>query len=125
MGAPALRELLAVAVEAARAGGRRTLAYFGAGPAVEWKADGTPVTAADREAERAMRDVIARVYPEPGVLGEEEGEVPGAPGVRWIIDPLDGTTNFLHGFPQFAVSIAVQRRGHLVETGELFLRRQR
>src|SRR5581483_7529192 len=101
-------------VEAARAGGRRTLAYFSAGPAVEWKADGTPVTAADREAERAMREVIARVYPEHGVLGEEEGEVPGAPGVRWIIDPLDGTKTFVRGVPLFGTLVGVEVDGEAV-----------
>jgi histidinol-phosphatase len=114
MGAPPLRELLALAVEAARAGGRRTLAYFGAGPAVEWKADGTPVTAADREAERAMREVIARVFPDHGVLGEEEGEVPGAPGVRWIIDPLDGTKTFVRGVPLFGTLVGVEVDGEAV-----------
>jgi histidinol phosphatase-like enzyme (inositol monophosphatase family) len=114
MGAPALRELLALAVEAARAGGRRTLAYFGGRPAVEWKADGTPVTAADREAERAMREVIARVFPDHGVLGEEEGEVPGTAGVRWIIDPLDGTKTFVRGVPLFGTLVGVEVAGEPV-----------
>ncbi|HLK11340.1 MAG TPA: histidinol-phosphatase [Candidatus Binatia bacterium] len=125
MAAPALRELLAVAVEAARAGGRRTLAHFGAGTAVEWKADGTPVTAADREAERAMREVIGRAFPDHGVLGEEEGETRGAAAVRWIIDPLDGTKTFVRGVPLYGTLVGVEVDGdpavgviHLPALGE-------
>jgi myo-inositol-1(or 4)-monophosphatase len=74
---PSLRQLLAVAVEVAREGGRRTLAYFQSGAAVELKGDGTPVTRADREAEAAMRARIARTFPDHAILGEEEGETGG------------------------------------------------
>ena len=77
-GEPALRDLLDVAQEAAWAGGRRTLAYFGTGTATEWKSDQTPVTVADREAEPLIRGVIGRAFPDHAILGEEEGETAGA-----------------------------------------------
>lgn len=74
------------------------------------------VTQVDRQAEQAIIDVIHDAYPDHSILAEENGVIPGKRGgteFRWIIDPLDGTTNFLHGFPQFAVSIGVQQKGRL------------
>lgn len=114
MGEPALGDLLDVAVDAALAGGRRTLAYFNVGVAVEWKADQTPVTAADREAEAAMRAVITRAFPDHAVLGEEEGETTGSAPVRWIIDPLDGTRTFVRGVPLYGTLVGVEVRGEPV-----------
>jgi histidinol phosphatase-like enzyme (inositol monophosphatase family) len=110
MGEPTLRDLLVVAVEVARIGGRRTLAHFRSGTAVDWKADGTPVTAADREAEREMRTAIEHAFPEHGILGEEEGEKPGR-GCRWIIDPLDGTRSFVRGVPLYGTLVGVEVEG--------------
>lgn len=81
---------------------------------VEAKGINDYVTKVDRTAERAIMDVLQKTYPDHGFLGEEtgrrEGKGMGAEWL-WIIDPLDGTTNFIHGFPQFAVSIAVQHKG--------------
>jgi len=114
MSQPPLRELLAVALEAAREGGRRTLAYFNAGAGVESKADGTPVTAADREAEATMRRIIARAFPDHGILGEEEGETAGSAPSRWIIDPLDGTRSFVRGVPLFGTLVGLEARGEPV-----------
>jgi myo-inositol-1(or 4)-monophosphatase len=70
------------------------------------------VSQADVEAERAVLDVLTRAYPDHGIIAEESGEREGSE-YTWIIDPLDGTTNFLHGFPMFAVSVAVKRAGVL------------
>ena len=70
------------------------------------------VTEIDRMAERDIIETVRRVHPDHGFLGEETGRSGGDEFV-WIIDPLDGTTNFLHGFPVFAVSIAVEHRGRL------------
>jgi histidinol phosphatase-like enzyme (inositol monophosphatase family) len=120
MNEPSLRDLLAVAVEAARAGGGRTLAYFNAGTEVEWKADGTPVTVADREAEAAMRGVIGRAFPGHGILGEEEGESAGTAPYRWIIDPLDGTRSFVRGVPLYGTLVGVEVRGEPV-VGVIYL----
>lgn len=107
-----LRELLNVAVESAYVAGRRTLAHFNAGVAVESKADSTPVTIADREAERVIRDQIRRFYPDHSILGEEQGETRGRDDeYRWYVDPIDGTKSFIHGVPMYGVLVAVARRG--------------
>jgi myo-inositol-1(or 4)-monophosphatase len=72
------------------------------------------VTHVDRAAEEAVIDIVRKAYPEHGFLAEESGSTASRAEYRWIIDPLDGTTNFIHGFPQYAVSIAVEHRGALV-----------
>lgn len=120
MGEPSMRELLEVAMEAAWAGGRRTLAYFNAGTAVEWKADGSPLTAADRESERAIREVIERAFPSHGILGEEETEKQGRAPFRWIVDPLDGTRTFVRGVPLYGTLVGVEAHGEPV-VGAVFL----
>ena len=81
---------------------------------VERKADGSFVTAADREVERAIRDRITARYPGHGLIGEEFGESEaGAGGERWYIDPIDGTHNFLRGAPLFGTLLAVERDGEI------------
>jgi myo-inositol-1(or 4)-monophosphatase len=73
------------------------------------------VSNADRAAERTVREILAQARPDFGFLLEEGGEVKGEEGKpRWIVDPLDGTTNFLHGIPHFAISIAVEDKGEIV-----------
>ena len=73
------------------------------------------VTAADRRAEEIVREELAKARPDYGFLGEEGGTREGSDKThRWIVDPLDGTTNFLHGIPHFAVSIALERSGTIV-----------
>ena len=73
------------------------------------------VTAADRRAEETVREELAKARPDYGFLGEEGGAHAGSDkSHRWIVDPLDGTTNFLHGIPHFAVSIALERDGVIV-----------
>jgi myo-inositol-1(or 4)-monophosphatase len=76
------------------------------------------VSQADVEAERAVLDVLTRAYPDHGIIAEESGEREGSE-YTWVIDPLDGTTNFLHGFPMFAVSVAV-KRGGVLEHGVVY-----
>lgn len=66
-----------------------------------------PVTAADRESEQAILELIAEHRPDDGIVGEEGSSRDGSSGRRWLVDPLDGTVNFLHGFPQVSVSVAV------------------
>ena len=111
MSQPRLSDLLDVAAEAAYLGGRRALAYFNAGVAVETKSDDTPVTVADREAEQVIRARIATSFPTHSVLGEEAGSTAGDPDYRWIIDPIDGTKSFIHGVPLYGVLIGVEVRG--------------
>ena len=109
---PSLRDLLHVATDAAYLAGRRTLAHFNTGVPVETKPDLTPVTVADRDAERVIRERVARYFPDHSVLGEEQGDSPGAnPHYRWYIDPIDGTKSFIHGVPLYGVLIGVCVRG--------------
>lgn len=102
-------ELLSIAEDAARAAGAVLLERFG-GPRREVRSKSTPtdlVSEADIEAELALRGVLAARRPDDAVLGEEGGDRgAGTSGVRWIVDPLDGTVNFLFGIPQWAVSVA-------------------
>jgi len=80
------------------------------------KANNDFVTEVDRQAEESIITVIQDSFPNHSILAEENGEIPAKDGStdnQWIIDPLDGTTNFLHGFPQFAVSIALKHKGRL------------
>ena len=82
---------------------------------VSSKGPGDFVSKADREAERLIKEELMNARPTYGWLGEETGETEGAdPTRRWIVDPLDGTTNFLHGMPHWAVSIALEHKGEIV-----------
>lgn len=82
---------------------------------VSSKGPGDFVSKADREAERIIKEELLGARPTYGWLGEETGEGEGAdPTRRWIVDPLDGTTNFLHGMPHWAVSIALEHKGEIV-----------
>jgi myo-inositol-1(or 4)-monophosphatase len=81
---------------------------------VSTKGPGDFVSRADIQAERTLRKELERTRPEYGFLGEEGGEVKGDGRNRWIADPLDGTTNFLHGVPHFAISLALEREGEVV-----------
>ncbi|MDF1619241.1 inositol monophosphatase family protein [Pseudothioclava nitratireducens] len=82
---------------------------------VSAKGPGDFVSRADREAERIIKDELRGARPSYGWLGEETGEADGEdPTRRWIVDPLDGTTNFLHGLPHWAVSIALEHKGEVV-----------
>jgi len=108
---PALKDLLAVAVDAAYAAGRRTLAYFNTRLAIETKADDTPVTCADLEAEEMIRATVLKHFPTHAMLGEEGGIHQGDPSHRWIIDPIDGTKSFICGVPLYGVLIGVEVHG--------------
>jgi myo-inositol-1(or 4)-monophosphatase len=72
------------------------------------------VTEVDRAAEQAIVDILLKAYPDHAILAEESG-ASGDSEYTWIIDPLDGTTNFIHGFPQYAVSIALRHREHVTQ----------
>jgi histidinol-phosphatase len=102
-------DLMAEAVELARAAGEGTLRWFRHDDlTVDRKGDGTPVTQADREAERLIRSELAVRHPDDGVLGEEEAETTGTSGRRWILDPIDGTKAFTHGVPLYSNLLAVE-----------------
>ena len=114
-----VKELLALAATLATSAGAELLARQAAfsidGPAVETKSSASdPVTAADRASEKLITDGLAAARPEDGLLGEEGASKPTASGITWVIDPLDGTVNYLYGRPDWAVSIAAED-----ETGAL------
>ncbi len=103
---------LAAAVEAARAAGEIALKYYRGGFEVTIKPDQTPVTQADREAEQAITRILGARFPDWGFLGEEFGAA-GSAETRWIIDPIDGTKNFVRGIPFWAVLIGLEERGEI------------
>ena len=94
----------------ARAAGEILMSYYGRPPeGLASKSSETDlVSDADREAERAVRELLEKERPDDGLLAEEGSESAGASGRRWIVDPLDGTINFLYGFPAWAVSVALE-----------------
>ncbi|RRR65366.1 MAG: histidinol-phosphatase [Candidatus Viridilinea halotolerans] len=110
-----LPQLLAFAHHLAWQAGKITLRYFQSGVAVEQKADASPVTIADREAEAFLRTTIMAHYPDHAILGEEEGLSGGtAATYRWILDPIDGTKTFVRGVPLYGVMIGLLREGEPV-----------
>jgi myo-inositol-1(or 4)-monophosphatase len=120
-----------IMLKAARAAGRSLMKDFGevANLQVSAKAPGDFVSRADIRAEKIIREELREARPNYGWLAEEGGELKGEdPTRRWIVDPLDGTTNFLHGLPHWAVSIALEHKGAIVAavvfnpaTEELFI----
>ena len=91
------------------------LGYYGSSSlSVEWKADKTPVTLADRGAEELLRKHLAEKFPQDAILGEEFGETPGTSGFRWILDPVDGTKSFVAETPLFGMLIGLQYQGECV-----------
>jgi myo-inositol-1(or 4)-monophosphatase len=101
---------LALAERAARAAGEVLMSYFGrAAEGLDVKSSPTdPVSDADREAEEAITEIISTHHPTDGVIGEEGARTSPANGRTWIVDPLDGTVNFLYGMRTWAVSIALE-----------------
>jgi myo-inositol-1(or 4)-monophosphatase len=121
--------LLELAVDIARETGEMLLAKRPARPEVlATKSSPTDiVTALDRAAEELIRARIGEARPDDAILGEEGGDTPGEGRVRWVVDPIDGTVNFLYGLPAWAVSIAAEVDGEIVAgvvydipLGELF-----
>jgi histidinol-phosphatase len=106
---PCEQGLLDEVIAIARAAGDATRRWFRARDlVVERKVDGTPVTAADREAEAIVRRLVHDAHPDDGILGEEEAETPGTSGRRWIVDPIDGTKAFARGVPLYTTLLAVE-----------------
>lgn len=98
--------LLQAAAELAQIAARTAMQWYGGNVAVEIKGDGSPVTIADREAERIAREWLAARFPDDGVLGEEFGESNPNARRRWILDPIDGTKAFVRGVPLWGTLIA-------------------
>jgi myo-inositol-1(or 4)-monophosphatase len=115
-----MHPLLTIAIRAARRAGEVIARSIPRLESLEITAKGRNdfVSEVDHAAEREIIDIIRKHYPEHAILAEESG-ASGEHETRWIIDPLDGTTNFLHGFPVFAVSIACEHRG-MTEVGVVY-----
>src|SRR3712207_1829475 len=108
-------ELLDLALHAARLAGGTLLERYGRAGHVRLKSTATdPVSEADRASEALLVATILQARPEDGLLGEEGADRPSMSGLRWVVDPLDGTVNYLYGHPGWAVSVACEERG---ETG--------
>lgn len=103
-----IRELLDFALTLAHEAGDLTLRHFGHLVDYDAKGDGSPVTVADRNAEKLIRERIAERFPEHGVLGEEFGESRPGSRVRWILDPIDATRSFMRGVPLYGVLIGIE-----------------
>jgi myo-inositol-1(or 4)-monophosphatase len=98
------------AAEIAREAGARLREFLAQGVETEYKGDVDLVTVADRTVEKLIRERLGVAFPEHGVYGEEGTRERMEAEFRWYVDPLDGTTNFAHGFPQFCVSMGLERR---------------
>ncbi len=109
-----MHPLMNIAIRSARSAGQIILRYYRQGLDLEIESKGPSdfVTQVDKQAEEAIISTVRRSYPDHAFLGEESGSS-GQSSVRWIIDPLDGTNNFIHGFPHFSISIAVEESGVL------------
>ena len=103
--------LIAFAAELADAAGAIVRPYFRTTLAVTDKADESPVTIADQQAEAALRLLIEARFPEHGIIGEEHGTVRGDAELVWVLDPIDGTKSFISGMPLFGTLIALTERG--------------
>jgi histidinol-phosphatase len=103
-----------LAVEGAEIAGKLAMSHFDCGVTVEWKADESPVTVADRQAETLLRQLIRKHFPNDGLLGEEHGEETGSSGYRWIMDPIDGTRSFVRGIPLWGTLIGLEYRDELI-----------
>jgi histidinol-phosphatase len=110
---------LQAAAEAARIAAAVALKYYGKNPEQKIKADGTPVSVTDLEAERAAREWIEKRFPDDGIAGEEFPSVRESAARRWIIDPIDGTFTFLRGVPFWGTIVAVAE-GESVIAGAVF-----
>lgn len=116
-----MHPLVNIAVRAARRAGSiiNRAALDGGGLNVTSKRVNDFVTQVDHAAEEAIIETVRKAHPDHGFLAEESGKTPGDADYVWIIDPLDGTTNFIHGFPQYCVSIAIEHRG-VIEHGVVY-----
>jgi myo-inositol-1(or 4)-monophosphatase len=98
----------------AREAGALLMEYFDQNIKIEYKGEADLVTAADRKSEALIRERIRSLWPKHDVMGEEEGLRDTGSEYRWYVDPLDGTTNFAHGFPVFCVSMALEHQGKMI-----------
>ncbi|HMF77291.1 MAG TPA: inositol monophosphatase family protein [Bryobacteraceae bacterium] len=110
----AFEQEIELAKQLAREAGELALAFQKRGVTAETKSDESPVTAADRACEKLIVEGIARAFPDDGILGEEGANQKGRNGRKWIIDPIDGTRDYVRGIPLWAVLIGLEQDGQVV-----------
>ncbi|MFH1624963.1 MAG: inositol monophosphatase family protein [Pseudomonadota bacterium] len=109
-----MKEMMVTAVNAAREAGRILRENLGKSIKIDFKGERNLVTDIDRASEKTIIEIIRKKYPDHRILTEESQVKNGTSPYRWIIDPLDGTTNYAHGYPSFCVSIALERKGYVL-----------
>jgi myo-inositol-1(or 4)-monophosphatase len=107
-------DVIAPATQIAREAGALLMEYFHRHVAIEYKGEADLVTIADRKSEALIRERLREHWHSHDILGEEGGLLDTGSDYRWYVDPLDGTTNFAHGFPVFCVSMALEHKGQRV-----------
>ena len=107
-------DFVARAAEIAREGGALLMQYFARHVVIEYKGDADLVTIADRTSEKLLVQRLHQAWPEHDILGEEGTLTRSGSDYRWYVDPLDGTTNFAHGYPVFCLSLGLEFRGELI-----------
>ena len=105
---------LEAAIAAAKAAGEVLRNCFGQHQEVKYKGEVDLVTQADENAEQTIKEILQETFPHYGMLAEESGSLEGKGDTRWIVDPLDGTTNYAHGLPVFCTSIALEKDSEVV-----------
>jgi histidinol-phosphatase len=105
---PQWRARYEAAIEAAQQAAQLAFRYYTGEFQIEWKADQSPVTVADREAEALMRQRLLGAFSNDGFLGEEHGEQPGTSGFRWVVDPIDGTRSFVRSIPLWGTLLGLE-----------------
>src|SRR5205807_6934519 len=107
-------EFVPAMAEIAREAGALLIKYFEARVKIEYKGEVDLVTEADRKSEALILERIRAQWPNHDVMGEEGTRIESGSDYRWYVDPLDGTTNFAHGYPVFCVSLALEKNGRLI-----------
>ncbi len=110
---------LEVAVEAAKLGGEVLKQYYRQIKRIEYKGETDLVTEVDKRSEKLVTDLLSARFPQHSILAEEGTEMTRPSEFKWVIDPLDGTTNYAHDYPLFCVSVALEKKGEVI-TGAVF-----
>ena len=109
-----MEDYLRLAVEAAKLGGEVLRQYYGKEKKIEYKGEIDVVTEADKQSERVVVDLLSSRFPHHSILAEEGGSWEKSSEYKWVVDPLDGTSNYAHDYPFFSVSIALEKRGEVI-----------
>jgi len=107
-------ELKRIALKAVKGGGAILMEYLGKVQSIDYKGEINLVTEADRRSEEVVMGIIKDSYPDHRMLAEETGDSGESSSFKWIIDPLDGTTNYAHGYPCFCISLAIEHEGEVI-----------